>query len=172
MKKILLTQGFFAIVDDEDYDLVLSKKWHVHNTKTNKHNFYARASPKIKRIGNGRKVTISSGVLMHRLILGLTDANIMVDHINQNGLDNRRHNLRIATRSENKRNGRPHGKYSKYLGVSYDISPGRKKWRVEIKTKTKRLYGGRYLTEIEAAKAYDDLAKIHYGEFANLNFKE
>jgi hypothetical protein len=178
MIEINLTRDYVAIIDDEDYHLVEGKRWVVLNSKSNKHNYYARGVGTSKRV-SGRQTTIKSGVLMHRLIMGVSDPNIHVDHINGNGLDNRRQNLRIVTRSQNCRNKRAHGR-SKYLGVYFDDSRGRDHWRFEIGIQKanketgeprKRIMG-RVATEEEAARRYDELAKIYHGEFANLNFKE
>jgi hypothetical protein len=94
MKKIPLTQGYFAIVDDSDFDMLNRVKWHAnkgHNT------FYAQRSV-LQENGKWKNVQ------MHRVILGVHDPKIQVDHINGDGLDNRRCNLRSCTRSENMQN--------------------------------------------------------------------
>ena len=177
VRYIELTQDKVAIIDDEDFDLISKRRWVSLNSKSNKHNWYARAVGKSKRV-NGRIVTVKSGELMHRLILGITDPAVHVDHINGDGLDNRKQNLRIATRSQNSKNKRAWGR-SKYLGVHFDDSRGKKNWRIEICIKKANKATGqkrerisrRFLTEIDAAKGYDELAKVYHGEFANLNFK-
>jgi len=96
MKEIELSQGFKALVDEEDYPAVSQYKWSVMRHKGN--NYYALRMEKI----NGRNKV----VLMHRFILGKIPEGYEVDHINRNGLDNRRSNLRIVTRQENLANQR------------------------------------------------------------------
>ena len=166
MKVIETVRGKNIYVDDEDFDMLNAYRWVILNTKSNRHNFYARTTGKGKRI-NGEKVHIESGMLMHRLILGVTDPKIDVDHINGNGLDNRKCNLRIVTRSQNCINRRAHGS-SKYLGVYWAKDRG--KWRVEIRSGGRRIHGGQYLSEIFAAGKYDELAEKYHGEYARLNF--
>jgi len=108
-------------------------------------------------------------VFMHRFIMGV-DKNQIVDHINGNGLDNRRENLRICTRAQNQRNQKKHstpGLTSRFKGVS--LRPfGR--WATRIQVNKKQLNIGSFDTEIEAAKAYDKAAKKIHKEFCRLNF--
>lgn len=92
MKKIPLTQGKYALVDDQDYDMLIKIKWCAERCSTVKENFYAR----------NRALNIK----MHRLILGLGKSHLVGDHINHNTLDNRRCNLRAVTKAENNRNRR------------------------------------------------------------------
>ena len=90
----------------------------------------------------------------------------MVDHINHNSLDDRIENLRASTRSENCRNRRKaKNTTSMYLGVNFKDGS----WIVRVTTPTKRLFGGTYKKETDAALAYNKLAVKYYGEFANLN---
>ena len=89
-----------------------------------------------------------------------------VDHINGNGLDNRRCNLRLVTSRQNKRNQRGRG-LSNYIGVTMDKS--RKKWLAQIKHYGKRFYIGRYVCEKEAAAMRDRIAYHLWGEDAKLN---
>jgi hypothetical protein len=108
---------------------------------------------------------------LHRVIMDALP-NQMVDHINGNGLDNRRCNLRLATVLQNNvnRRSRP-GSTSKYVGVHWCSDRG--KWMAAIGSDNGRKKNlGRYLDEVEAAKAYDKAAFAMYGEFANLNFPE
>jgi hypothetical protein len=106
---------------------------------------------------------------MHRVILNAPKG-MEVDHINRDGLDNRKVNLRLATTTQNVCNRYWRSKTSKYKGVHFDKSCG--KYRTEITLNRKRIHVGKYDSEIEAAKAYDNAAKKYHGEFAYLNFKD
>lgn len=164
MKLIPLTQGKFAKVDDEDYEYLNQWKWCAHKSHNN---IYAERNVRIK----GRKqITIK----MHRLILGLTDSKILCDHMDHDGLNNTKSNLRACNSTENQRNtSSKKGSSSPYLGVSKDKSKcnRKKRWRASICVNKNRIFIGMFLTEIEAAKAYDNAAIKHFKEFANLNFK-
>lgn len=92
------------------------------------------------------------------------------DHINGNRLDNRRENLRVCTQGENNRNkAKYRNKSSQYKGVSWDST--NKSWYAQIIINKKHYSLGHYRNELEAAKAYDEGAKKHHGEFARINFK-
>lgn len=151
---------YTVLFDEIDTELITTRKWHYDSG-------YARTT--LPKNGSGRCKELP----MHRLLLGVTDPKIKVDHINHSTLDNRRVNLRTCTHQENLRNKSPWGS-SKYLGVS----KGDKKINgriypficAGIKIEGKRKHIGHFKTEIEAARAYDNMAKIHFGEFANLNF--
>ncbi len=159
MKRIKLTQGQYAIVDDADYDWLNRWKWCVTGIEGA---FYAiRNSPKIK----GK----SHQIFMHRIILGLAYKDGQEgDHRDHNTLDNRRDNLRICTHRQNIMNqSLQKNKTSKYKGVCWDNS--RKKWMVGIKINGKIKYLGRFEDEKDAAEAYNEAAKEYFGEFAFLN---
>lgn len=156
MKTLELSQGYKTIVDDEDYEKLAKYKWHSRVTKNT---VYA------KRSEHGKTI------YLHKEILSSND---MIDHINGNGLDNRRSNLRICTRSENLMNSKkPKAPAtSKYKGVHKvkKGSKGHKKiWRVEIRLNRKSILIGSFETEIEAANAYNNAAIKYFGEFACLN---
>lgn len=145
---------YFAMVDDEDFDYLNKTNWSLTNKKSKLSEFHYAWS------GNR--------ILMHRIILGVVGVGICVDHVDGNGLNNQRSNLRICTHAQNmankksKKNGT-----SKYLGVHKTPSYG--KWQAKIKHDKKRIYLGSFKNEIEAALAYNEAAiKIH-GEFAKLN---
>jgi hypothetical protein len=104
---------------------------------------------------------------MHRLILGAPD-DMHVDHVNGNGLDNRRNNIRIASRAENMANRKKHkNNTSGFMGV-WQAASGR--WRARLWHNNKRHNLGTYDTREEAAHAYDAMARKLHGEFATLNF--
>lgn len=158
MKQIELTQGKFAVIDDDDYERVVSSglKWHAHKDWNT---YYARASV----IENGKK----RFVLMHRLVLGLEATGYpLVDHIDHNGLNNTRANMRTATISQNATN-RTFGKLKYHYRGVIRKNEG---WIARIKKNGKRKILGPYKTEEDAARAYDRAAKELHGEFAVLNF--
>lgn len=147
MGQINCKYGKIILFDDEDYDEVMKHKWLGGK--------YSSA------IIDGKKVS------MHRFIMKCNDPKIRVDHINHNGLDNRRCNLRLATYKQNMANRLPSKNgTSKYLGVHKRGNY----FRAQISLgKRKSKYLGSFKTEEEAAIAYNEAAKIVHGEFANLN---
>lgn len=151
---IKLDKGFSAIIDSQDFELVSAYKWYARKGKNGNH--YATS-------------TIHKDLHMHRLILGLTDPNKKVDHINHNGLDNRRSNIRIATHIQNNCNKRAYpNKTSKFKGVYWNKE--KCKWTVQItKPGCKATHVGNFKLESEAALAYNKKAKEFHGEFACLN---
>lgn len=152
-REILLTKDKVAIVDDDDFDMLSKLKWTALDGKPV---WYATHYYR-----DGKKV---HAVSMHRFILGVSDPSIIVDHINGDGLDNTRKNLRVVTVAQNNanRNKWARKKTSMYKGVF----PWRNLWMVKIgKTKIKPFY-----TEEDAALAYDNEAVALWGEFARTNF--
>lgn len=145
---IPLTRNQIAIVDVDDYELVNTRLWTAHN---NYGNWYAI------RKENGIDIK------MHRLIMGFPPG--LVDHRNRDGLDNRRKNLRLATKSTNGMNRPGVGIFK---GIHFDRWTGR--WRAEIRVRGRRIRIGRFDTINLAAAAYDKVAKEQFGDFAYLNF--
>ena len=160
MKSIPLTQGKFAIVDDEDYSRLNQYKW---ATCKNRRTFYAVRA--VKKRGKWTNQEMGHDIFH-------IPKNFAIDHINHNGLDNRKANLRTCTASENRRNSRPMKHSSKYKGVSWHKWRTIKgKWRAYICPNYSFIHLGFFDSEIEAAKKYDQKAKELFGEFAYLNFK-
>jgi hypothetical protein len=153
-KRIPLTRGQFAIVDDDDFEWLSQWKWHAQPNESR--GFYAN-----RHDDQGRLVA------MHRLIND-TPEGFVTDHRDGNGLNNRRSNLRTATQLQNMMNR--HGKRggtSRHKGVWADNSPrNRKPWRAAIRVNGRLKYLGRFHTEDEAGAAYAAAAAEHFGEFA------
>jgi hypothetical protein len=146
-----LTQGKTAIIDSRDAPLVEGTNWR------------ALRRPKGLWYAGTR-----DDLLMHRLILQ-PPAGLDTDHVNHNGLDNRRANLRACTRSQNVANGRQMVvSSSQFRGVYWDARCS--KWKATITKNGKSVHLRRFATEVEAARAYDDAALKIYGEFAMPNF--
>lgn len=152
---IPLTQGKTAIIDAKDVPLVEGRNWCVQRWSGSL--CYA-----VSNIQGSRRTLL----YMHRVILE-PPGGMDTDHINHDGLDNRRHNLRTCTPSQNQANARRTviGK-SRFRGVCWDKRGF--KWTAKISEKHVHL--GRFDSEIEAARAYDAAALKRYGEFASPNF--
>ena len=151
MKKITLTKGKEALVDDQDYEFLMRWKWHAACGGK-----YAGRRPK------------SGAIYMHQLIAKRMGFENIPDHIDGNGLDNRRANLRPATHQLNLANRGPQvNNTSGFKGVTYDKARG--KWFASIKVQGKRYNLGRFDDKVEAARVYNKAAKKHFGEFAWLN---
>lgn len=148
MKKIALTQGKFALCDDEDFEWLNQYFWSFDR--------YA------VRGTNSR-----GKFYMHREV-SKAKINQEIDHINGNKLDNRKFNLRITNRNGNMQN-RNLLKTNKsgYKGVSFENQT--KKWKVQICIHSHNMNLGRFATKKKAAKVYDEAAKKYFGEFARLN---
>lgn len=151
---------YTAIVDAIDADLA-NHAWSV--LTTDKHNSeYALRTD----VSNGRKTVRLHRVIMERMLGKPIPSNVEIDHINGNGLDNRRGNLRLASKSQNSKN-RPlyANNTSGYKGVSWAKTV--KKWRAEIRVNGQGIYLGIFDTPEEAHAAYCEAAKKYHGEFAN-----
>lgn len=155
VKQIKLTKGKIAVVDDVDFERFNKYKWRVsQNGKCYYAVRYAMIDDKEK------------GVRMHREIMN-PPKDMQVDHINGDGLDNRRCNLRLASRSQNLSNMRMRNHSSEYKGVHWYERD--KMWQVQIMKERKRFYLGRFVDEKEAGLVYNRKAKELFGEYAKLN---
>lgn len=158
--QIRLTRGLVATIDEQDAHLAKSK-WNVLPSKGS--GFYAKRAPTKEERARGL-----NNVLLHRVILD-APAGVDVDHINGDGLDNRRANLRLATESENLRNqGKHKNNKSGYKGVH--LYKG--KWVAQIQHHGRHHHLGVYDDPVEAARAYDKAANELHGTFAKPNFPD
>lgn len=156
-REYLLPSGETVLIDAIDWPLISARRWFAHRQPNAT---YARTA-----IVAGQPC-----VLMHRLILG-DRPGFDVDHINHNGLDNRRVNLRWATRRQNVANQLiARTNTSGYKGVSWHKKT--KKWRAQIGDRHGRSHLGYFATAEDAAHAYDLAAIERWGEFARPNFTE
>jgi hypothetical protein len=157
MKRLPLSMGLFALVDDEWFEYLNQWKWYARKSH-NQNTFYVLRN-KYKPF----HVTI----FMHNLIMSPPNG-LEVDHKDGNGLNNQRQNLRVCTSTKNKFNK---GKYrtnkSGYKGVSWYPKYG--KWQAQIQANKKKMNLGYFTDKIEAALAYNKAALKHHGEFARLN---
>ena len=152
IKLIPLTKGHNAIVDAADYDWLMQWNW---CTLKHERGFYAV-----------RRGTDGEFIYMHRVLIN--HQAIDTDHHNGNGLDNRRHNLRPCSHSQNGSNrGKQRDNTTGYKGVYHF-----KKiyWQSKIAVESKQIHLGYFKTAEEAARAYDAAALKYFGEFAHLNF--
>lgn len=156
-REIPLTRGMVALVDDEDYGWLSQWKWYYSGR-----GYVCR---NVRR--DGKNVLLP----MHRVIMG-EPVGLEVDHKNHNKLDCRRANLRIATHAQNQQNGKKQktNTSSRYKGVSRHRRTTR--WVGGIGYRGRWTYLGVFLTEEDAARAYDAKACEYFGEFACLNFPE
>lgn len=148
-----LTRGQVAIIDPEDWEMVSRFPWWASRVKKASFPWYA-----LTTIGR-------HSIPLHMLLTRFPET----DHINGNGLDNRRINLRQAQHGlniANQEKRRPLST-SRFKGVGWDKS--RDRWMAKIMVNQKNIFLGRFTDEIEAAKAYDVAAIKHFGEFARTN---
>ena len=168
MREIELTRGYIAIVDDDDYDMLMKHKWHVDVvTNAGCKMDYPKAKTTVAwKPGRNRSV------YMHRMIMGSPDGKF-VDHEDGDTLNNQRKNLRVASRRQNRLNSSGDRSYlggptsSPFKGVS-EKYPG--KYQATITSRGKQHYLGLFESEVEAACRYDMAALYYHGEYARLNF--
>lgn len=160
MIALKLSNGMVVLISNRDLAWARGFRWHcLRSTDTL---FYA-----------GANCRLAAGVWrlrsMHRLLLGLADPAVKVDHIDGNGLNNCRWNLRLATNQQNLANAGPmEGGTSRFKGVSWHKRAGR--WQAHHYGGGRSRYLGLYYTEEGAALAYDRAARELFGEYARLNF--
>lgn len=157
-KLIALTRKQVALVDAEDFEWLSKSNWYAQENSVT---FYAQ------------RLSSHGMIYMHKSILNCGKEK-QVDHINGNTLDNRRANLRLCTQTQNTCNRKKNrNNRSGFKGVNRKKSDriGKHwKWASRIGIGKKRLFLGAFETAEEAARVYDEAAKIYHGEFARLNF--
>jgi hypothetical protein len=146
-----LTQGYYTLIDADDFEKINHRSWSVRGRAAQMPYGYSGAGP------------------IHRIIMDCPP-HLVVDHINQNPLDNRKANLRLATKSQNAVNikQKRNNKTSQYKGVS----GANGQWLAHVTLGGAPLYLGSFKSEKKAAQAYDSAAAVVFGEFAVLNFPE
>jgi HNH endonuclease/AP2 domain len=156
-REIPLTQGKIALVDEVDYAELSQHKWCAMRHGSD---WY---------VGQGqRDGAANRTIYIHQALLGKVPG-LHTDHINGNGLDNRRCNIRLCTPQENTHNARPHRvAQSPFRGVGRQ----RVKWGASITFQGTRRWLGTFDGEEQAARAYDIAAQELYGKFARLNFPD
>jgi len=157
VRSIPLTKGYVALIDDEDYDIVSQWKWTaLVSAKT----VYACRRQWVE----GKKKII----YLHRQVMGIDDSR-RIDHIDRDGLNNQKSNLRYATHTQNMNNKGP---LSNGVSAYKGVSPRGDKWRASICRDKKKIMLGTFASEDEAARAYDKAARELHGEFAYINFPD
>lgn len=157
-RRIPLSRGLFALVDDCDFEWASQFKWHARQSSAGTPRFYAQ-----------RNVLLPSGKrsmrYMHRELLGALPGQ-EVDHKDRDRLNNRRDNLRFCSRSQNNANSgkRRNAVSSRFKGVTWESR--RKHWVAQIQVRGKHFFLGSFASEKRAAAAYATAAQNHFGEYA------
>jgi hypothetical protein len=151
VRRIPLGNGFFTTVDAADYEWLSEYKWFARRNGTRMYAFCRKGGKQIS---------------MHRMIMR-PRRGYVVDHLDHNGLNNRRCNLCICTQGENVANSRSHGGLSGFVGVGRGRD---NKWKAGITVRGKYYSAGQFSDPVEAAKARDRLAYDLLGDRAYLNF--
>lgn len=156
MQAIQLTQGKIAIVDDADFNQLSQYRWFAYR-KPRKSRTLGYAARQLPRANGKQKM-----LYMHRALLPNAPE---VDHVNSDGLDNRRQNLRSATRRQNTQNMLKATNHSSELkGVTWHSKA--QKWQAQIRVDGRNRYLGLFVNETLAGAAYRQAAQLHFGEFA------
>lgn len=157
-----LTHGKYALVDDEDWPMLNQWKWNANKSRSGVFLYAKRGQV----LPNRKHITLS----MHRVILNVTDRFVHVDHIDHDGFNNQRSNLRLVTRGQNGYNRLlSRNSTSGFKGVSW--AKRHKKWWVKITFEKRQIFAGLYDDPVSAAKAYDVKALELFGEYALTNAK-
>lgn len=157
MKEIALTQGMAALVDDEDYEYLSQFKWQV---MVRSYTSYA-----VRCLWKEGKQYAS---YMHRELMN-NPKGLQIDHIDGNGLNNQKSNLRLCTTSQNQMNSKPRkNTQSGFKGVRWNRS--NKKWESSLRINGENKYLGLYSQKEKAAIAYDNAAKQFFKEFSRTNY--
>ena len=143
--------GHPVLIDEEDYNRVSKYKWCLMKGS---YTFYVRTG---------------KATQLHRFILNAPKGS-NIDHIDGNGLNNQKNNLRYATKTENSQNRHFRGGKIPYKGVS--LQSKKNKYQARIKVNRREIYLGLFSSAVCAALAYDKAAKKYFGEFANINFSD
>lgn len=154
MKLIELTQNLFAKVDDEDFEYLNQWKWYA---KKDGHKIYAA-----RNLYENKKCKI---ILMHCVLLN----NKGIDHIDGDGLNNQKNNIRLATKTQNRANTNKIRKHTSSIYKGVYRKKTNKKWQAEICANKIKIYLGSFDNELEAAKAYNNKAVELFGSFAKIN---
>lgn len=166
---------YFAKVDDADFDRLSQFRWYAHIAKWRR----------VKFDGEGGKIYAvrrenNRSLLMHREIMASVPKKKQIDHANGDGLDNQRSNLREATSSENQINRKLSRARSGYRGVTYrptttirgQTSVRKRPWVVNVSFSGRTQNIGSFESAEQAAKVYDRVVKLIYGDFAPLNLPD
>jgi hypothetical protein len=156
MVTLPLTQGKVALIDDEDFERVKCFKWYASK---NGRSWYAMSWPTI----DGKRRTLC----LHRVITSCDDG-FEVDHINHDGLDNQKHNLRVCKAGDNRKNVRRH-RDSKHPDKCVYWNKDRKYWWITITYNGRRMSLYSYHDRLIAVMCYDFAAKYLHGQFASTN---
>ena len=156
---IHLDKDMAAIVDDEDFDRVSPHRWVASEQKTGNGAFAVRTNI-------ARKT-----VYLHQLLIGKAPKGMVIDHINGNPLDNQRANLRLVTYQQNCMNRRVRRTNTTgFKGVTWHKKNGYWTASIKVNGKYQRKYG--FPSPVAAARWYDQHARLHYGEYASVNFPD
>ena len=168
MKEIIIESKKFGIhtliVDDEDYEETMKFKWSL---KEGQNTFYAHRKQK------KNEPKPKSEVKLHRVVMRVTDPKRIIDHIDGNGLNNQKSNLRVCNDGENKRNimvdcDQTRNSSSLYKGVHWNKN--NKRWMSRIQLNGRTINLGSFTSEIAACRMYDISAIKYFGKYACLNF--
>ena len=151
--QVQFVKGTVVLLSEQDFAMFKKYTWHIERAR---HTCYLRT-----RIGR-------RWPRFHQLILRRGPGKV-IDHIDGNGLNNARSNLRVCSRAQNQQGAARARKWSEYVGVSFHKA--RNKWTASIQFRGKKHYLGVYDSQRAAALAYDVKADQLYGRYAKKNFK-